>query len=231
MHPFIIGLIDLLFPPLCAGCKNKLVQGEALICTICFSSFPETDYHLSIDNDITHRFIGQTSITYGFALYKLRKQSLLEQVLFKMKYKNQPKIGEILGTLYGNILRKTAIMLTIDSIVPIPLHPKRLKERGYNQSNFFANGLSTSLQIPSYLTCVERIRHTPSQTNKNKEERKANLQSAFEVKQPELITGKHLLLVDDILTTGATLASCAKALLAQGAKQISIATIAVVEEK
>lgn len=230
MNSFITGLLDFIFPPTCVGCKNKLVQGETLICTFCFSSFPETHYHTLVDNPITNRFIGKTTITYGLALYKLRKKSYLEQVLFAMKYSNQPQIGALLGQQYGSILYKNFIIQTIDCIVPIPLHKKRLRERGYNQSVFFAKGLSASLNIPSYPTCIERTRHTPSQTNKSKEERMINLQNGFKVTQIDLITHKHVLLADDILTTGATLIAGTKALLAAGAKQVSIATIAVVEE-
>lgn len=229
MKQFIAGLLDLLFPPICVGCNHKLVHGETLICTICFSAFPETDSHTLVDNAITNHFLGKTTIAYGFALYKLRKKSHLEQVLFAMKYKNQPKIGEILGKHYGNLLHQVPIIQAIDAIVAIPLHPKRFKERGYNQSDFFAKGLSVSLNIPLYTRSIERIRYTPSQTTKNKIERMANLQGAFKVTEPNLLVGKHLLLVDDILTTGATLTSCTNALLAAGVAQVSVATIAVVE--
>lgn len=229
MQPFIAGLLDLLFPPICVGCNRKLVYGETFICTICFSSFPETDSHKLTDNAITHHFVGKTTVAYGFALYTLRKKSHLEQTLFAMKYKNQPKIGELLGQRYGQILYQVPIMQAIDAIVAIPLHPKRFKERGYNQSDFFAKGLSASLKIPLYAKCIERTRYTPSQTTKNKRERITNLQGAFTVTQPDLLAGKHLLLVDDILTTGATLTSCTHALLAAGVAQVSIATIAIVE--
>lgn len=140
MKSLITGLLDFLFPPICACCDTKLVQGETLICTICFSSFPETGAHVSVENTIIHRFIGKTSITHGLALYRLRKKSLLERALFAMKYKNQPKIGELFGQHYGNILCHTPIASTIDCIVPIPLHKKRLSARGYNQAVFLQKG-------------------------------------------------------------------------------------------
>ncbi|CCM10249.1 Putative uncharacterized protein [Cardinium endosymbiont cEper1 of Encarsia pergandiella] len=229
MKTFISGLLDLLFPPICVGCNDRLVQGETLICTICFNGFPETDSHTLIDNVITNHFVGKASITYGLTGYRLRKKSRLEQVLFAMKYKNQPKIGYLFGQRYGSILDKTPIIQSMDAIVAVPLHPKRLKERGYNQSDFFAKGLSDALHIPLYEGCIERTRYTPSQTTKNKSERITNLQGAFKVKHPDLLTDKHMLLVDDIPTTGATLASCTNTLLAAGVGQVSIATIAVVE--
>ena len=230
MKSFINGLLDLLFPPICVGCNHKLVQGETLICTICFSSFPATDFHKLADNPILlNYFLGKTTIMHGFALYRLRKKSPLEQVLFAMKYKNQPKIGTMLGEYYGNILAQVAVIQAIDAIVAVPLHSKRFKERGYNQSDCFAQGLSVALNIPLYTKCIERIRYTPSQTTKNKIERTANLQGAFKATQPALLAGKHLLLVDDILTTGATLISCTDAILAAGAGAVSIATIAIVE--
>ena len=226
----LTNLLDFIFPPICSGCKNRLVQGELLICTICLHSFPKTDYPDLADNPITHRFIPTIPITYGLALYRLKKQSVLEQVLFAMKYKNQPKIGTLLGIQCGNIWHNHAMVATINAIIPIPLHKKRLQKRGYNQSDFFAQGLATTLHIPIYLTCVQRIRNTPSQTRENKATRITNLKDAFKIPQPNLILDKHLLLVDDILTTGATLASCAKVLLEQGARQVSVAAIAVVED-
>lgn len=229
MKSFIAGLLDLLFPPLCAGCRQRLVHGETLLCTICLSSFPETNSHRSIDNVVTHHFTSKAPIAYGFALYTLRKKSHLEQALFAMKYKNQPQIGALLGQRYGHILQQAPMIEKIEAIVAIPLHPKKFKERGYNQSDAFAQGLSISLNIPLYARCIERVRHTPSQTTKNKIERITNLQGAFEVTRADLLQDKHLLLVDDILTTGATLSSCTDTLLAAGARQVSIATIAIVD--
>ncbi|WP_204082261.1 ComF family protein [Candidatus Cardinium hertigii] len=176
-----------------------------------------------------YRVIEDVAIADAFALYWLRKKSLLERVLVAMKYKNQPNIGLFLGRYYATMLAQTSLIQTIEGIVPIPLHRRRLQERGYNQSGFFAQGLAEVLQIPCYSACVERIRYTPSQTKKSKEERKANLQGVFRVMHPELIQGKHLLLVDDIFTTGATLVSCAKEVLAEGAGPVSMATIAIVE--
>ncbi|AXI24263.1 comF family protein [Cardinium endosymbiont of Sogatella furcifera] len=229
MKRLIAGLLDLFFPPLCVGCNHKLIQGETWVCTICLSAFPETNAHTLVDNLITNYFIGKVTIAYGFSLYKLRKKSHLEQVLFAMKYKNQPKIGQMLGQRYGQILHQAPMMPSIDGIVAVPLHPKRLKERGYNQSDFFAKGLSAALNMPLYTACIARTRYTPSQTTKNKIERIANLKDAFKVIDAGLLAGKHLLLVDDILTTGATLTACTHALLAAGVAQVSIATIAVVE--
>ncbi len=229
MKRFLTGFFDFLFPPMCAGCRKKLVRGETLICTLCFGSFPETDFHTLAENPVTQRLIGKTTLAYGVALYSLKKKSPLEQVLFAMKYKNQPKIGELLGTYYGNILKKSTIADNTDAIIPIPLHPKRLYERGYNQSDFFAQGLATLLELPLYVDCIKRIRNTPSQTQKNKAERILNVKDAFKVAHSECIAQKHLVLVDDILTTGATLVSCAQTLLEQGADAVSVAAIAMVE--
>ncbi|MGI2262230.1 ComF family protein [Candidatus Cardinium hertigii] len=140
MKTFIARLLDLLFPPICVGCNDRLVQGETLICTICFNGFPETDSHTLIDNVITNHFVGKASITYGFTGYRLRKKSRLEQVLFAMKYKNQPKIGYLFGQRYGSILDETPIIQSMDAIVAVPLHPKRLKERGTTKVIFLRKG-------------------------------------------------------------------------------------------
>lgn len=228
----LMGLLDLLLPPLCIGCRKQLVCGEELICTICLHGLPETNCHLQTDNPITHRLASSSAIAYAFAHYWLYKKSPLEQLLFAMKYRSRPEIGKLLGQLYGQLLRlhQQAVMQTIDGIIAIPLHPRKLKERGYNQSDFIAEGFSAALEIPFYTDYVVRTRHTASQTNKNKTERMVNLQDAFHVSQPAYIVGKHLLVVDDVLTTGATLASCATILLTHGARAVGIATLAVVEE-
>jgi len=242
MQQFLIGLLDFIFLPRCAGCKTKLVQGEVCICTICWSTFPEANYHSLLDNPVMDRFIRNQAIVHGFSLYRLRKQSNLGQVIFAMKYRNQPTLAELLGIKCGHTLRETILdnnpqienkvfesFSTIQGIIPIPLHIRRLQERGYNQSDFFAKGLSKALQLPIYRDCVTRIKNTPSQTQKNKSDRMINLKEAFIVDKPDLIANKHLLLVDDIITTGATLTACAEALIQGGIHQISIATITVVD--
>lgn len=231
MKRLLADLFDFIFPPICAGCRTKLVRGEALICTTCFASFPETDLHVCPeDNAVTQRLAGTTTVVHGYALYKLQKKSRLEQALFAMKYKNQPKIGELLGSYYGSILANHATIHCIDAIVPVPLHPRRLYERGYNQSACFAAGLAASLQLPLYADCLKRIRNTPTQTKKNKEERVANVAGAFAVERPDDLAQRRLLVVDDILTTGATLAACTQTLWEHGAGAVSVAALALVED-
>lgn len=210
MNKFIQGLLNCIFPPLCLGCKNKLVQGELFICTVCFSSFPETNFHTLLHNPVTDRLLGKTIVTYGFALYRLRKNSLLERVLIAMKYKNQSMIAKLFGIQYGHILCKTSMIKTIDGIVTIGLQKHK------NTSYLFAKGLSSVLNVPIYQKCANLM-----QTQRNQ---------AFGFNHLSCIKQKHVLLVDDVISTGSKLANSANVLLKIGAKAVSIATIAIVED-
>lgn len=225
LHDFV----DLFFPNYCLGCKQVLLQQEKWLCTTCFADLPQTHYHLHHNNPVAHKLYGKVPTTYAMALYKFREGSSVQQLIHQLKYGHQPAIGELLGRMYGAQLSQRVWKRPFNCIVPVPLHPKRLRQRGYNQSDYFAKGMSALLDIPWYNQCIIRTKITHTQTQKSKPERFQSLLEAFVVVNPLFIRNKHVLLVDDVITTGATLEACALPILAAGAQEISIATICVVD--
>ncbi|WP_240935468.1 ComF family protein [Hymenobacter sp. HDW8] len=166
---------------------------------------------------------------YSLSYLRFLRRGRVQHLLHQLKYQGQRDIGRVLGRWYGTELADHGFATEFDLIVPVPLHPSKLAKRGYNQSDTFAEGLSMSLQVPWSATALRRTEHTSSQTQKNRAERWQNVAEVFEVNQQADILNKRILIVDDVLTTGATLEACATALLAAGCSQVSIATIACAE--
>jgi ComF family protein len=217
--------ISLFYPDYCLGCSNSLVSGERLICTRCILQMPQTSYHLNQENPLKSRLSGRLPVLYALAFFKFSKSGRIQQVLHALKYKNHPDVGVLLGKVYGQRLKETGCRF--DLIVPVPLHPSRLRKRGYNQSGKFAEGLSEGLGIPYSEKVLGRTVKTVTQTNKTKLKRWENVSEVFRIMDGQLITRKHILLVDDVITTGATIEACGKVLTENGCCSISIASIAV----
>jgi ComF family protein len=223
------NFINLIFPNYCLACQTILVKSERWLCTGCFVDLPETNYHTEVNNPIAQKFYGRVPTKYVMAMYKFRMGNKVQQLIHQLKYGNQPEIGEMVGKMYGVQLTKINWKPKFDCIVPVPLHPRRLRQRGYNQSDYFAKGIASLLEIPWHSNCLKRAKNTVTQTQQNKVERLDNLMDAFYVVNSQLIQHKHVLLVDDVVTTGATLEACALPLLKAEVKAISIATIGVAD--
>jgi len=221
--------VHLFLPHYCLLCKTLLVNGETLVCTVCFDTLPQTTYHQEPDNIVSRKLAGKLPIRYAMALYKFRKSGKVQQLLYHLKYKHRPVIGKILGRRYGSLLRASNLGQIFDLIIPVPLHSSRYRQRGYNQSNFFAQGLSDALNIPWGRQYLIRTKRTATQTKRGKMARFRSMEDAFKAINTTGIRHKHILLVDDIITTGATLEACGLVLLAAGVKELSVATIAVAE--
>ncbi len=222
-------LLNLFFPSYCLTCPRPLVKGEALICTGCLHDLPQTNYHQDSDNIVAQKLAGRLPVRYAMALYKFRKSGKVQHLLHHLKYKHKPIVGKMLGRRYGVLLKEAHLSDTFDLIVPVPLHSSRLWQRGYNQSDLVAQGLSEVLHIPwsnKHLKCVKK---TVTQTKKSKLERLKSVEDAFYATNITDIRHQHVLLVDDVITTGATLEACGRALLAAGIQELSVATIAVAE--
>jgi ComF family protein len=222
-------LLNLFFPRYCLTCPKPLVRGEVLLCTTCLHDLPQTTYHQEPDNIVAQKLYGRLPVKYATSLYKFRKSSKVQQLLHHLKYKRKPVIGKVLGRRYGIILKETHWSKTLDLIVPVPLHSSRLRKRGYNQSDFFAQGLAEVLKIPWSNQHLKRSKKTTAQIKKSKSERLKGMEDAFYATNTTDIRNKHLLLVDDVITTGATLEACGLALLTAGVKELSVATIAAAE--
>ena len=231
LRPLLTDLAALFFPRLCLACREPLVAGEAHLCTGCRAELPYTDYHLlpPDHNPLARRFWGKLPVRHTLSYLRFLRHGRVQHLLHQLKYQGQSQVGSVLGQLYGAELAAAGLDQEFDLIVPVPLHRRKLARRGYNQAEAFATGLSAALPCPSAAHALRRTEHTASQTRKGRAERWQNVATVFEAPDPQMVLGRHILLVDDVLTTGATLEACGAALLAAGASAVSIATIACAE--
>ncbi len=220
------SLINLLFPRVCAACGNLLLEGEDTVCTTCRFLLPKTGYENFPDNPLAQMFYGQMPFNAVMAEFFFSKTGKVQHLVHGLKYHHCRENGIFLGQEIGKSLLKAADYQGIDYIIPIPLHPKKEKIRGYNQSHVIAEGISQIMNIPIAENCLVRSVFTDTQTRKTRDERYENVKDIFALKNPEKLKGKHVLLVDDVLTTGATLMSAGKALTQVEGIKISVATVA-----
>lgn len=203
-----------------------MVKNETCICTSCRYHLPRSGYHHDPANPVMKLFWGRADIKAAAAFLLFSKGSAVQQLVHRLKYEGQKDVGVELGRMYGTDLKGSALFSGLDVIVPVPLHPAKLRKRGYNQCDLFAKGLSESLGIPADTGNVHRAVASETQTRKSRFERWKNVETIFQVYDPSTLQGRHILLVDDVVTTGATLESCAQQLLAIPGTRVSIAAIA-----
>lgn len=223
------GLIGLFYPNLCLACGKNLPPREDAICLSCQYKLPKTGFHLLPENPFTERFWGRVNIQAGAALYHFSKGGRTQSLIHNLKYEGKREIGVKLGRIYGQQLREAPGFRDAALILPVPLHPRKERQRGYNQSAAFAQGLSASMGIPWLKDGLIRREHTTSQTRKSRLERFDNVSEVFLAPHPQKLEGRHVLLVDDVITTGATLEACAIKILELPGTKVSMATIAIAE--
>ncbi|MFC2152563.1 ComF family protein [Bacteroidota bacterium] len=223
---YITDFFNLFFPDLCVVCNTHLVNQEEIICTKCIFNLPKTNYHKEIDNPVSQLFWGRTKVEYATAFFTFSKGSNYQYMMHKFKYHGNKEIGYVLGKSFGNQLRKS-VFNNIDLIIPVPLHKSKLKKRGYNQSEWIAMGLSETLQKPLDVKSFIRSLATETQTRKSRFERWKNVENIFTIKNENALKGKHILLVDDVVTTGSTLEACVNSILEIEGTKVSIAALAV----
>ena len=221
------GICELFYPALCLGCNRSLRGHEKVLCLSCQMQLPITSYHHQPENQTAILFSGRFRFQAATSFAYFTKDGLLQLLLHELKYKGRKKVGIYMGTLFGYELQQTNWVRTVDCIIPVPLHAKKQQARGFNQSECIAYGLSSVLQLPVLKHHVYRCKNTDSQTRKTRSQRLENMNEAFAIKDAASLEGKHVLLVDDVLTTGATLESCALCLLQVKGLKISIATIGI----
>ncbi|MBC7776423.1 MAG: ComF family protein [Phycisphaerae bacterium] len=221
------GFTHLLYPELCVACGGDLPSSATCFCIRCRARLAPSDMHLVQENEFIERLWGRIKLENGAAAYYFTRNSPIRMAIHHLKYKNKPEIGLMIGREFGRKLRESDLFKTVEGIVPVPLHPRKERLRGYNQSTVFAQGLSESMDVPMLGKVLVRRAYTETQTKKKRMERFQNVGEVFAVEKPQSIEGKHLLLVDDVLTTGATLELCGQAMLNVAGTRLSCATIAI----
>ena len=220
-------VISILFPRLCYACGNHLLRNEELICTECFVLIPRTKYHLEEGNPVEQLFWGRCRIEKAAAFSFYNRDSRIRKLIHNLKYKGIKDIGFDLGKIYGVSLKGSGFLNGIDLIIPVPLHPSKKRIRGFNQSDIIAQGLSEATGLPVDYNSLQRVTVTETQTRRSRYERWVNVDGIFSIADSSEIVGKHVLLVDDVITTGSTIESCTNELLkAEGAK-VSVVALAV----
>ena len=225
LFPIFKGLLSLFYPRLCVACGETLHEKEQFFCLACFQNLPETNFHLFDDNPLVYRFMGRVHIVAVASLLFYKKGNMTQNILYHLKYKGNNELGRFLGQYYGKKLIEKDVYRKIDMIIPVPLHKKKLKKRGYNQSEYIAMGLSEAMGIPYNTTALVRESFTETQTKKSRIDRWENVKNVFQVVDENSIKGKHILICDDVLTTGATMEAAIKQLLEVENTMVSVVTI------
>ena len=218
--------ISLLFPRLCYACGDHLLRNENLICTECYIIIPRTNFHLQVENPVAQLFWGRCFIEKAAAFSYYNKGSRIRNLIHSLKYRGIKEIGYELGRIYGLSLKSSGFTNEIDMIIPVPLHPTKKRIRGFNQSDFISSGIADTTGLPSEINLLVRTTVSSTQTKRSRYDRWTNVEGIFSVTNPELIAGKHLLLVDDVITTGSTIESCANELLKVEGVKVSVVALA-----
>jgi ComF family protein len=218
--------ISLLFPRLCYGCGNHLVRNESLICTECFVMIPRTNYHLEPDNPVAQLFWGRCRIEKAAAFSYYSRDSRIRKLIHQLKYKGAREIGAELGRIYAVSLMSSTFLDDIDMIIPVPLHPSKVRQRGFNQSDEISQGISSVSGLPVDTATLVRKTVTQTQTRKSRYDRWTNVSDIFFVTDEDKLKGRHVLLVDDVITTGSTIEACADEILKMEETKVSVAAIA-----
>lgn len=218
---------SILFPPVCFGCEKRLSLGEVILCTYCRHDLPLTYYTFNEENAIDRLFYGRVSIEKAISFLEFSDTGMVKNLLHYLKYKNQESVASFIGDWFGQEIIKNGTP-EIDFVIPVPLHQKRLKKRGYNQVTLLAKKLTQHLNAHFRDDVLIKKKNTPTQTKKDRFARWINNQDLFAVQNYQDLNGKNILLVDDVITTGATIEACAHAILKATNAKIYVATMATV---
>jgi len=216
----------LFFPHNCLGCSSDAIEHRQILCAKCFTQLPETGFFQHADNKTEKIFYGRIALQQAGSMYYFTKDSLIQKLIFELKYRGNKTAGSLLGSITGQAIKKSMRFENVDLVIPLPLNPAKEKKRGYNQAAIIAESIASEIQKPLLVDAAYRTVFTQTQTHKGRISRWQNMEGVFAVKDLSAVTGKHILLVDDVLTTGATLESCARCLIQVPGTQISIATVA-----
>lgn len=223
---WLADLASMIYPRVCCGCGHTLFKHEELICNLCHVSLPKTNYHLMAGNPVQKIFYGRADVPEAASFLFFEKGNRVRNMLHALKYKNKPAVGHLLGRWYGEELKQQGVFSNCEVIIPVPLHKKRQAKRGYNQSEYIAQGMAEVLGLPVITGVLIKKHFTETQTFKSREERWQNTMNSFEIGLPDLVKGKNILLVDDVITTGATTEACIYQLHKASERPVSVASLA-----
>ena len=218
------SFFHLLFPHVCSGCGSDLLSEESMLCMRCVDAMPETNFEIHPNNPVEKKFWGRLQLVAATAQYYFTKESLMQDLMHQFKYKANKDLGLQLGRMMGESLKRSN-RFNVDALIPLPLFPAKEKKRGYNQATILCEGMAEYMNVPVINDVIIRPQFTETQTKKGRIERWLNMEGKFILKNPSVILNKHILLVDDVVTTGATLEACGTELLKAGKIRLSISTL------
>jgi ComF family protein len=218
--------LHLFYPHNCEGCGSDVIFDSQLLCAHCRHRLPETGFFLKAGNPVEKLFYGRADIQHAGSLYYFTKDSLLQHLIIQLKYRGNKEAGYFLGRMMGTALSQSEKFSTVDVLVPLPLNPKKEQLRGYNQAALLCEGIHEVWRKPMLLNAVTRTRFTETQTHQNRVSRWQNMEGVFAVTEPAALEHKHILLIDDVITTGATLEACSSSLLAMNGVRVSVGAAA-----
>jgi len=218
------SFLHLLFPHICDGCGSDILSKESTLCMRCIEAMPETNFELHPDNPVEKKFWGRLPLQQATAQFYFTRESLMQHLMHQFKYKRNKDLGNQLGRMMGESIKRSG-RFVVDALIPLPLFPAKEKKRGYNQAMVLCEGMAESLQVPVLKDVVIRSQHTDTQTKKGRIERWQNMEGKFVLAKPQAIKNSTLLLVDDVVTTGATLEACGSELLKAENVKLSIAAL------
>ena len=217
------SVLHLLFPHICSGCGSDLLGEDSMLCLHCIGAMPETNFELHPNNPVEKNFWGRLPLAGATAQFYFTRESLMQHLMHQFKYKGNKELGLQFGRIMGDQLQRS-YRFKVDALIPLPLFPAKEKRRGYNQATILCKGMSENMQVPVLEDVIIRPQHTETQTKKGRVERWKNMEGKFVLVKPDAICNKHLLLVDDVVTTGATLEACGNELLKAENVRLSIAS-------
>jgi ComF family protein len=220
------SFLHLLFPHVCTGCGSDILSEETVLCMRCIAAMPETNFELHPGNPVEKTFLGRLPLVGATAQFYFTKESLMQHLMHQFKYKGNKELGLQFGKMMGEQIKRSG-RFEVDALIPLPLFPAKEKRRGYNQATLLCQGMAEAMRIPVLDKVIIRPQHTETQTKKGRIERWKNMEGKFILSNPDAILNKHVLLVDDVITTGATLEACGNELMKAGGVRLSVATLCV----